>query len=103
MADDRRKMPGAKATIDGDHDPATTAAHQVQTAQHLTITLPLLGTVRLPPPQQLAYYGAVGALLALEVIDWPLALLVTAGHALTTQQHNQSLQEFGEALDDTLR
>lgn len=74
------------------------AARHVDYTEHLVLTVPYLGTVRLPAPPQLAYYGGVAALLALEIIDWPLALLVAAGHALT-QQHSQALEEFGEALE----
>lgn len=77
---------------------ARTAARHVDDAEHLMITLPLVGTVRLPPAQQLSYYAAVGTLLALEIIDWPIALLVTAGHALSSQHHNRVIQEFGEEL-----
>lgn len=77
---------------------ARTAARHVDDAEHLVITLPLVGTVRLPPAQQLTYYAAVGTLLALEIIDWPIAFLVTAGHALSSQHHNRAIQEFGEGL-----
>lgn len=74
-------------------------AVQLDMPDELGIHLPLIGVVRLPAPQQLAYYCAVAALVALEVIEWPVALLITAGHALTQQQHNKSLEEFGEVLE----
>ncbi|MDP9116369.1 MAG: hypothetical protein M3O28_03720 [Actinomycetota bacterium] len=76
------------------------AAAQVDEAQHLAIDLPILGTVRLPRPEHLAYYGAVGALVALELIDWPIALLVAVGHGLAQQQHSQAIQQLGEGLED---
>lgn len=76
------------------------AAAHVEEAQHVVVDLPILGTVRLPRPEQLAYYGAVGILVALEVIDWPIAVLVAAGHALAQQQHSRAFQQFGEGLED---
>ncbi|HEY0486701.1 MAG TPA: hypothetical protein VGD72_10675 [Mycobacteriales bacterium] len=33
----------------------------------------------LPPPRRLLFYGGLGALAALEVIDWPVAAVVAAG------------------------
>lgn len=74
-------------------DPRASAEH-VDCSEHLALKVPCLGTVRLPPPDQLAYYTAVAALLALEVIEWPVALLVAAGHAVT-QQHSRTREEFG--------
>ena len=78
---------------------ARTATKHVDNAEHLALDLPILGTVQLPRPDQLAYYAAVGVLVALELIDWPVAVLVAAGHALATQQHNRAIQEFGEGLE----
>jgi xanthosine utilization system XapX-like protein len=79
--------------------PGRAAATHVDNAEHLAIALPGLGTVRLPRPEQIAYYGAVGILVALEVIDWPVAVVVAAGHALANQQRHRTIQEFGEGLE----
>jgi hypothetical protein len=73
------------------------------TAGRIAINLPLLGNVKLPPPEQMAYYAGIGALVALEVVEWPVALVLAVGHALITQQHNHTLHEFGQALEDTER
>ena len=61
--------------------------------------LPLLGAVTLPPPEHLAFYAGIGALAALEIVEWPVALLVAVGHALAADQHHRSLEAFGEALE----
>lgn len=76
------------------------AARKVDEAHHFTVELPLLGSVRLPEPQQLTYYAAIGALGVIGVLEWPIALVLAGGHALATNQHNQVLQQFGEALED---
>ncbi|WP_229874086.1 hypothetical protein [Amycolatopsis deserti] len=43
-----------------------------------------LDTVRsfLPPPRQLAYYGALGVLAAVELIEWPVAVAIGLGTAV---------------------
>ncbi len=92
--------PPLLAPEESDAIPGRAAAQQATDADHLIITLPIVGEIVLPAPAQLAYYGGVAALLALEIIDWPLALIIAAGHALTHQQNHRNLEEFGQALED---
>ncbi len=66
-------------------------------ASHITLRLPVLGTVRLPEPQRLTYYAAIGAL---GVLEWPVALVLAGGHALASDQNNRAVQQFGDALED---
>jgi hypothetical protein len=73
------------------------------TTGRIALNLPLLGKVKFPPPEQMAYYVGIGALVALEVVEWPVGLVLAVGHALITQQHNQTLHEFAQALEDTER
>ena len=42
----------------------------------------------------------MGALAAVEIIDWPVALLLGVGHALMHNEHSRVAQEIGEALED---
>jgi hypothetical protein len=60
----------------------------------------VLGRVRVPSPDRLAYYGALAGLAALEIIDWPIALAIGAGHALAASHHDRVTRELGEALED---
>lgn len=105
MTDKSTTTPPPPLAPDGsdgsDAIPGRAAAQQATDADHLIITVPILGELVLPAPAQLAYYGGVAALLALEIIDWPLALIIAAGHALTHQQNHRNLEEFGQALEDT--
>jgi hypothetical protein len=73
---------------------------RVREARGFAVTLPVVGTVRVPHPEQLAYYGALAALAAVEIIDWPVALALAAGHALLEDQHSRVAQEIGEALEE---
>jgi len=79
--------------------PGRAAAHEANLADHLVVTLPIVGEVVLPTPAQLSYYAGVATLLALEIIDWPIALVIAAGHALASQQHHRTVEQFGEALE----
>jgi hypothetical protein len=76
------------------------AVARVRKAESFAVNLPVVGRVPIPRPEQVAYYGALGALAALEIIDWPIALAIAAGHALVQNQHNRVAQEIGEALED---
>jgi hypothetical protein len=75
------------------------AVDAVRDAETFAVTLPVVGRVRIPRPDQLAYYGALAALAALEIIDWPIALVIGAGHALASNHHNKVAQELGDALE----
>jgi hypothetical protein len=75
------------------------AVERVRDAQGFAVDLPIVGRVRIPRPDQLAYYGALAGLAALEIIDWPIALVIGAGHVLAENHHNKVAQELGEALE----
>jgi hypothetical protein len=53
-----------------------------------------------PPVEHLAFYAGLGVLAAAEVIEWPVALVVTAGHVLSGLSNRPALEELGEALDE---
>lgn len=79
--------------------PRQEAAEQVVERLSFPIWVPVLGKVCIPRPQHLAWYAGVGALAALEVIDWPVALILAAGKALADNHSSDTLREFGQALD----
>ncbi len=76
------------------------AVDVVRDAETIAVTLPVVGRVRIPRPDQLVYYGALAGLAALEIIDWPIALAIGAGHALASNHHSKVAQELGAALED---
>jgi hypothetical protein len=76
------------------------AVARVRDAETFTVSLPVVGRVRIPRPDELAYYGALAGLAALEIIDWPIAVVIGAGHALASNHHSKIAQELGEALED---
>ncbi|MBM0230995.1 hypothetical protein JNW91_03340 [Micromonospora sp. STR1_7] len=62
--------------------------------------LPMLGEVAMPPPDKVAYYAGLGVLAALQVIEWPIALVITAGHLLADQHLSGLVKGVGEALQE---
>jgi hypothetical protein len=66
----------------------------------VTVELPPLGTVRLPPLDTLAWLGGLASLAVLGIMEWPVAAVIGTGHLLAHQRHLRLLQDFGEALEE---
>lgn len=79
--------------------PAQRAAAQALDKHTIRVTLPdNIGTIRLPEPQRLAFYGGIAALAAFGIVDWPVAAVLGIGHLLAEDHHHKCLCDFGEAL-----
>jgi hypothetical protein len=76
------------------------AALQAIEQNSVRLDLPCVGTVRLPPPQHLAWYGGIGAVAALGFLEWPVAAVLVVGHLLAQDHHNRLIHDFGEALGE---
>jgi hypothetical protein len=49
------------------------------------VNIPVAGvSVPLPSTEDMIYYGGLGAMTALQMIEWPVTLAVAAGYALAT-------------------
>jgi hypothetical protein len=75
------------------------AAEQVSEQSGLHINLPGLGRINLGPPDQLAYVAGIATLTALEIIEWPVAVVIAAGHLLAEQRRSNTVHAFGDALE----
>lgn len=69
-------------------------------AQVSTITLPLVHTRAVP--EHLAYYGALGVLAALELVEWPLAAVLVVGHVLADRAHRRIVREIATGVDEAV-
>lgn len=76
------------------------AAEKATARNSIRVAVPVIGTVTLPPAEQLAFLGGIGLLTALEVIEWPVALALAAGHVLVARTHNKVVEDFGKALEE---
>jgi xanthosine utilization system XapX-like protein len=62
--------------------------------------LPIIGTLRLPAPDEVAFVGGVAVLVMIGVVEWPIGVALGVGHALATNRRNRVLRSFGEALEE---
>lgn len=76
------------------------AVQRIREAETFAIELPVVGQVTVPRPEQLAYYGGLGLLAVFGLLDWPVALVIAAGHILASNHHNHVLEELGEAMEE---
>ncbi len=76
------------------------ALEHIREGETFAINVPVVGQVQIPRPDQLAYFGGLAALAAFELIDWPVALVIAAGHFLASNHHNKVLEELGEAIEE---
>jgi hypothetical protein len=87
-------LPAAQPRIRG-----TQAVQKAAEANTLRVGVPLVGTVTLPPAEQLAYVGGIALLAAFEIIEWPVGVALIAGHIFSTSSHNKVVRDFGRALE----
>lgn len=81
---------------------ATTGTADPRTAdpEIVRVWLPGLGSVRLSRPE-MAYVGGIVGLTALGLIEWPIALVIAAGHVLAADRSSQTVQDPGRAVVET--
>jgi hypothetical protein len=56
-------------------------------------------TLTLPPPDKATFYVGLGALAAVELIEWPVAMVVGVGHYLATRSRSTAGKELGQAAE----
>jgi hypothetical protein len=64
------------------------------------LRLPVVGELHLPAAEDLAFLGGVVALAVIGVLEWPIAVLLGAGHTLALSRRNKVVRSFGEALEE---
>jgi len=70
--------------------PAARKEAREEAGEGPAVTLPVAGRVPLPSGQDLVYYGGLGAMTALELIEWPVTVAVAAGYALATHDRRRA-------------
>jgi hypothetical protein len=88
-----------KSTGDTSRPAGQRAAEQACERTSIHVTLPALGRINLGPPEQLAYFAGIATLTALEIIEWPVAVILATGHLLAEQRRSNTLHAFGAALE----
>ncbi|MEN3299822.1 MAG: hypothetical protein V7643_4469 [Mycobacterium sp.] len=76
------------------------AAASAMAQNEIRIEMPGIGHLHLPPLDQVAFLGGIATLALIEIIEWPVAAVLTVGHILAHNRHHALLRSFGEALDE---
>ena len=50
-------------------------------------------------PERLAWYAGLGVMAVVEVIEWPLALVIAVGHELAYRARTRALRELAEGIE----
>jgi len=56
------------------------------------------GATQRPHPR-LGWYAGLVVMAAVEVIEWPLAILMMLGHEIAHRAHSQALRDFAEGIE----
>jgi hypothetical protein len=71
-------------------------ARRVRDADRFALQLPIVGRAPFPRPDQLAFYGALAALVAVELVEWPVAIAIGAGHAIVSHRSSEKPQSVDQ-------
>jgi len=67
--------------------------------QKIFVKVPFLGVVDLPSGPHLVWYVGAIALVVLDVVDWPVALLMIVGKALSDSERSESVRTLGKVME----
>ncbi|ABM12479.1 MULTISPECIES: histone H1-like repetitive region-containing protein [Mycolicibacterium] len=76
----------ARSFVASHHD----ASELVKEAEKFSVRLPIVGRIAVPPPDQLAFFGVLGALAALGAIEWPVAAAIGVGQVVVSRHFGDS-------------
>ncbi|PQP46557.1 hypothetical protein [Mycolicibacterium austroafricanum] len=76
----------ARSFVASHHD----ASELVKEAEKFSVRLPIVGRIAVPPPDQLAFFGVLGALAALGAIEWPVAAAIGVGQVVVSRHFSDS-------------
>jgi len=51
------------------------------------------------PHLRVGWYAGLAVMAAVEVIEWPLAILMMLGHELAHRAHTEALRDFAEGVE----
>lgn len=77
---------------------AVTTLTESKDPRKAVLSLPLVGATRI---EDLAFYGALGAVTVFKFVSWPTAAFIGTAHALHQRAHNLRGKR-GELIEGTL-
>jgi len=49
--------------------------------------------------RHLAWYAGLAVMATIEMIEWPLAIMMMLGHEIAHRAHNDALRDFAEGIE----
>jgi hypothetical protein len=63
------------------------------------LSIPGLGTLELSRPE-LAFVGGIAVMGVLGLLEWPIAVVLGAGHLLASDRSNRAARALGQAMEE---
>jgi len=70
-----------------------------RTAQQRRTSVRRSSTATKLPHPRLGWYAGVVVLAIVEIIEWPLAIVMMVGHEVAHHSHRQALRDFAEGIE----
>jgi hypothetical protein len=48
--------------------------------------------------RHLAWYAGLGVMAVIEIIEWPVAIMMMLGHAIVHRAHSEALRDFAQGV-----
>jgi hypothetical protein len=79
---------------------ARLAVEQAVQRHSVQVHMPILGEVTLPPVDELVFIGGILSLAVVGIMEWPVAIVLSAGHVLASHSHRTLIRTFGEVMEE---
>jgi hypothetical protein len=72
---------------------------RMRTAQQRRTSARRSSTATQLPHPRLGWYAGLAVMAIVEIIEWPLAIVMMVGHEVAHRTHRQALQDFAEGIE----
>jgi hypothetical protein len=72
---------------------------RMRTAQQRRTSVRRSSTATRLPHPRLGWYAGLTAMAIVEIIEWPLAIIMMVGHEIAHRAHSQALRDFAEGVE----
>ena len=72
---------------------------RIRTAQDRRTSVRRSSTATKLPHLRLGWYAGVAVMAIVEIIEWPLAVVMMVGHEVAHRTHRQALRDFAEGIE----
>jgi len=96
--DTRAEVPSPKVIPFTSYRPGMAVMAAIR-GEKVFLKLPWLGEVDLPSGPHLIWFAGAIALAAIDVVDWPIALLMIVGKALSDSERSEPVRTLGKVME----